>query len=35
MRNSILNKMAYNDFHLKVRERFNQNFNFLKNLEFG
>ena len=34
MRNSILDKMAYNDSILKVLERFQQNFNFSKNLEF-
>ena len=34
MKNSILNKMANNDFLFKLLERFYQNFNFLKNLEF-
>ena len=30
MRNSILNKMAYNDFLLKVLERFYQRFKFFE-----
>ena len=34
MRISILNKMANNDFVVKILERSNQKFNFLKNLEF-
>ena len=34
MRTSILNKMADYDFLLKALERFNENFKFLKNLEF-
>ena len=35
MKNSIPNKMVNNDFLLKVFERFYENFNFLKNLEFS